>query len=487
MYQKYIIWILMMVSLSGCKQFLDQPPHDEVLTEDVFTSFSNLESAMIGAYSTMQDVEYYGRNFVIMPSVSGDNIYNNLRSNRFVESATYSRTAEDANARDLWISAYQVINSCNYIIEAVGSVEASQEEKDRLKGEALAVRSLVFFDLARMYSQPYTYAYGPQGNADDKLGIPIVTQDSLTVSVDDVKFPYRSSTETVYDEIIDDLEMAVTLLPDVYPSKNRATLFATQGLLSRVYLYRNIDDADLNNVVKYATAVIDAGYSSLYPRDAFVSSWSTNGEREAVWTLEFIADQDRGADNLGSMFLPAVLGGYGDLRPTRFLRDSIDKQDIRSQLVIPELDNEDTIGYYINKYPGQSGVPGLTSPRIIRLAEIYLNRAEAYARLGMYDLAKQDLTVIIQRAYGDSYTPTFPPDDELVDFVLAERRIELYCEGHRSFDIFRTGGVMVRYDWQSENMQDIDFIIKTGAWNTILGIPQREIDVNPNLKQNPRY
>ncbi|MCG8474165.1 MAG: RagB/SusD family nutrient uptake outer membrane protein [Cytophagales bacterium] len=466
---------LSVIAAGACKNELNLEPKQSLSPGQALNSLENLESILIGGYSRLRDVSYYGRNFVITPDVSGDDLVNTLASNRFVSSYTYERRAEDGFASGMWTTMYQAINSCNYILDFVGDVEGDAARKRGLMAQALALRGLVYFDLVRTFAQPYQVGNG--GN----LGVPLVLQDSLTGSAQTVVFPARATVAEVYNQIVSDFQEAVTLFSSssqviiTEPGKGLIDRNTARALLARVKLYRQ-GSGDLEDVVAQSTAVISSGKYELISKDDYLGAWTRNNDKEALFHVTFVDDNNNGSNNLGRMYLEA---GYGDLRPRSQFIDLFEIGDVRRQFFVANQSGE----IFINKYPGINGILGMVSPRVVRLAEVYLNRAEANARLGNFTEARTDLAVIQRRAYGDRYTPPTLSDSEVLDAILLERRKELFAEGHRAFDIFRTNGEVNREGIYAGNNGPV----RTGDWNAIWGIPQVEIDVNGNLVQNPRY
>ena len=172
-----------------------------------------------------------------------------------------------------------------------------------------------------------------------------------------------------------------------------------------------------------------------------------------------------------------VAHGYGDFLPAKDLLDRIDPGDIRAQMFIfdPLL-----TGIYasmrVNRFPTRTAnVP------VIRLSEVYLNRAEAAVRMGDDAAARADLDRIRQRGLATAPNAT-ASGQALLDEILLERRIELGYEGHRIFDITRHRLDVVRTDCTST----VRFYGYPGPY-LILPIPWAEIHVNPNIRQNPGY
>ncbi len=180
-----------------------------------------------------------------------------------------------------------------------------------------------------------------------------------------------------------------------------------------------------------------------------------------------------GASNLGNIYIPE---GFGDLRASQDIIDELSGPgDVRIQFIRTFAGDE-----YQYKFPGILNTPGLASPRLLRLAEVILNRAEAYAKIGNYPDAIVDLNIIRTRS---GLAAIFPPDNQVLGQVLAERRRELAWEGHRTYDLFRNNQDLVRIECNAISICDV----AAGSDFTIWPIPDREIKVNPNIVQNPGY
>lgn len=160
------------------------------------------------------------------------------------------------------------------------------------------------------------------------------------------------------------------------------------------------------------------------------------------------------------------------------------------QYVIKDYDMVKRNGYpkfFILKCSLQDDVPQLWSPVVSRLAEMYLNRAEAYAKLNQVGNALDDVNVIRTRAGIAAYddVSNFPDGMNILDVVLQERRMELAYEGHRKFDVFRNGRTMNRrYPGTHLNGNNPRFEIPASANRVIEYIPEAQINVQPSLIQN---
>jgi len=368
-------------------------------------------------------------------------------------------------AEEFWAEIYEAINMANQIINApFKPAPAVQDEYNQIIGEAYAVRALAHFDLVRLFAQHYTFTAGAS-----HLGVPIVTKFDIASN------PARNTVAEVYAQVISDFNEAISLMTMDSGNSGRFSKDAAQALLSRVYLYME----DFVNAETLASAVINSGKYALVDSADYATMFCPGLSSEAI--LEVINIQvDRYAfDHVGYMYQKI---GYGDYLPSKDLLNLIDDNDVRKTTFV--LD-EELVGQYgdyrVNKFPSEGEDNGTDNIPVIRLSEVYLNRAEARAKLGNDAGAQADLNMIRQRGL-----PTAPAitvtGQALLEDIAIERRVELCFEGHRIFDITRHKQNLVRVDCTAPvctvNYPDDRFI---------LPIPLVEMDVNPNMVQNPGY
>lgn len=455
--RKYITAASLAVALlttTSCEDFLTVEPEQSLSEDQVFSSLDAANAAILGMYDRMQTLNYYGRDMIVIPDLMADNtLITTENSGRYIDYYSYNVVAQTGTIRDLYTRAYQTIKASNNLLANIDALEANGPEQEALrnslKGEALFGRALAHFDLVRLIGRPYI-----DGNGAN-LGVPLV------LGVED-EFNGRATVAEIYAQVITDLEEAAPLMS--YSTPFRISDQAAYGLLSRVYLYKGDNQLAIDAANK-------VGGFELLSGQAYVNSWSSAGSSEEIFTLRFAADENRGADNLGDIFIPS---GYGDVRPTSDLIDVYPAGDIRLSFIRPE-DGDD----FNFKFGGENGISGLSSPRIIRYAEVLLNRAEAQAKLGNFSAALADVNSI-RSARGAAALSSIT-----VDGVLEERRRELAFEGHRLFDLTRNGRGVTRIE--NTNLGGAPSEIDFNDPKIILPIPEREIDANPNLEQNPGY
>jgi starch-binding outer membrane protein, SusD/RagB family len=262
----------------------------------------------------------------------------------------------------------------------------------------------------------------------------------------------------VYARVIQDLEEAAPLLPNSRV-QGRATRQAANALLARTYLEtgQNAQARDR------ATAVINSGLYTLVPN--FRSIWTTKHSQESIFELHFTINT---SNSLAFWYFPAALGGRLGFAPTAELFNSFDANDSRRAATIG-LSGSQRYGFKYHRVAN-----GDDNVVILRLAEMYLVRAEANARLNAdAALVRADINAVRARAGVAPLGAEVSGQAALLTAILQERRWELAFEGHRFFDLRRHGVAVTR--------------LSIPANRLLFPIPQSELDVNENLVQNPGY
>lgn len=463
-YNKIILLILIGLFMSCSESFLDISPQDAVSDEDAITNLEDLETSITGVYNEISGAYYYGRYMFLIPDVLADDVKQNEQANRIVDYAQHVQSVSDGQASALWTGMYFANNALNNIINSdIEVTAAAQGEKDHILGEAYALRGLVYFDLVKLFAQHYTYT-------DDAshLGVPLILEFDPTLE------PERNTVKEVYDQIISDMTTAISLMDDTSRSGNSNTLSATsvKALLSRVYLYKE----DWANAEAMATEVIEAGYDLVDNAD-YLTLWTQDNTSESIFEISMTESDNQGGNSIAAMY---VVEGYGDYLPSNDVVSLYNDGDARLQVFKEDpLLSGDYAPYRVDKYPN---VLGYNNTKVMRLAEVYLIRAEARAEIGTnISGAQEDLDVVRQRALPTALSVTVS-GESLIDEIMQERRLELCFEGQRLWDLMRRKEDIVR----NECTASICFI-PYGDETNILPIPQDETDVNPNITQNPGY
>ena len=488
-YQSLIWSLLLLCSLSSCQDFLNIEPQDQISRDEALRTLDGIDAAVIGAYSSLGESNYYGQYFIAYPELSGhmepnpsaaglsgvtnnqSTIITTLREGNFF---TTSPGYENNNFDEFYAVIYEHLNRVNNIIVALEAFETDQiDRRNSLLGEALALRAIAHFDLLRLYAQPYT-------TTADASHTGIVLADR---PFEVTERPSRSAAGVCYSLIESDLLRAIEQLgPVARRTTDRIWLTPTiaRGLLARVYAYQE----NWTGVIDQTSAIINAGQVTLLGPDDYVETWTEQQfNPEVLWYLDlqrFRNDDGSSTGLISSMGRVVGLTSDEDLVPfcrvTQDLISLFDAEDIRLELY-QELNGQ----LYCSKYALRPNF--INNFPMLRLSEVHLLRAEAYAALGQDALAQVDYNLVHQRAIED-VEPTTLTGQALQDEIFAERRRELALEGHLLFDLNRTGRSVEREDCFFANP---NCTLSYPDFRFVLPIPQAALNANPNLIQNQGY
>jgi tetratricopeptide (TPR) repeat protein len=482
---KVFITSLVLVVLNSCN--MEIAPFDGVTKENLSTVPNALKYATNGVYSMMKDqLAYksahdfrstYARNVHQMLEYAGDNVtLSGTTSDPLFYAANRGHYPTMENSTYVWYVAYKMVNAANQNIESVK--EGESLINDNLLGENYFLRAMAFFDVLRLFAKPYTH--GP-----DNQGIILRTKST------DPDNMARASVGESYNQVEKDLLKAAELMSAgggrgvEYGSRE-----AAWALLSRLYLYMEKND----KAIEFATKVIQSPVFKLEPKESYLSLfWNTYTSQESIFVIKHLLQDDRATGSIGSMYLTDGIG-WGEVYISDPLRAIVSShpEDVRNTLIKPQYKADGVTvetrngipKYFITKHSYQDGVVTLSSPHVIRLAEMYLNRGEGYAKTGDDQKAIDDINVIRERA-GISGAGLYSLGNlqgalNVLGAVLQERRIELAYEGHRPIDVFRN---KLSLDRTFPGVQTKEVVDWNSARN-IYFIPQDEFLANNLVKQN---
>lgn len=452
----------------SCEDFLNEEPILKQSNEMTLAKYDGLNNAGAGLYTMLQSDSWYDGQFLLQSELRAGNAKNPVSlpgSGRYRGDTQWNYTANGTSP--LWSYAYYTISWANNILANVeGKSESGVEQQDwdNLKAEALFMRALCHFDLVITYAQPYT-------TKPESLGVPVVLKTENGQ-------PARNTVKEVYTQVVADLKEAEGLIADNFTRagatdpRAMVSKSAIQALLSRVYLYMG----EWQNAADYATKVINSGKFSIASGDDYLKMWSASvspAKGEIIFGV-FGSKKNSYWDNSGWQHLPWILAvdGSADVCATSDLYDMYEDGDIRQQLFKKNANDN-----MVLKYSGkEGGSPKETNIPILRISEMYLNRAEAIANGASVSgaTALSDL-----KAIADKRNATVPGQYNIFD----ERRKELAFEGHIVYDYARCNKNLVRNDFDGVINKNID----AGDYKWAMPIPKREIDANPNMEQNPGY
>ena len=472
---KTIILVFGILLFNSCEDELDQLPNDSVSPDTFYNNIGEFESAIRGVYSGFLSGNYYGGQFLALPDILTDNVII-AQEGRLSNRLFFEWRHAPNLAYSFMYAPYVVTNRANLILSNIGNLPAGAE-RSNIEAEARAARALALFDLVRVFSEIPTQSAG----ASQTLGMPIITSTDPTVQV------LRPTVETSYDFIISELEdIKATINAD--NGSGRFNKNAVNGLLSRAYLYNG----------EYLKAITAA--------NAVTATVATSANFPAVWTdgsedgVIFKINQDRILDgvSIGTSWSQSNAGAIVPEYVLSFelanLYSSTDVRKSSGAFTQIQADASGNLYNSITKMFGEAGQNnGTVDAKVIRAAEVQLNKAEAHAMLGQFPEALAALDMVRMNRYSSFISPS-ETGAPLLEAIKLQRRLELFAEGHRLFDLKRWNQSVVR------STTDGDFFDGTGtpvpsefssfsAGNTLFQfpIPQSEINAFPEFQQNPGY
>jgi len=475
--------------LSGCNDdFLYVEPYDSVTNELVFNSVSDFNTALMGVYSGLRSGSYYGKDFTVLPDLLTDNTYAKAGfTNAYGYVHTWVIQPGTNEFEGFFAAAYRVIvRASNVINHANGFVPTpnTQEERDKLSqivGEAYFARAIAHFDLVRVY--------GPRFNASTAstdLGVPIITSGNIGK-------PSRNTVAQVYDQIFSDIQEAKSRMVTAHPNY-RFTNTVADAFLSRIHLTRG----EWDSAITYAENVINSeNYSLISNATQLKQMYDTDSGSEIVFQL-VIANSTELPASIGTEYIgsqPGVRIAPNYLVTPEFANLFDRFNDIRftSQLIRPNVllaTPNASGGIICQKYVGRSDLQrGANSAKVIRIAEMYLNIAEAHAMITGHEAQARAAIaeLLTARITGfDATTLDALTGQALIDYIRVERRKELAYEGHYWFDLKRWNLGFTRKSNTLANFPN-DLTIAANDYRWLWPIPEHERNANKNIEQNPGY
>ncbi len=445
---------LILIGSSSCTDFVEvDPPRNILISETVFNDPATVESALANVYFQMREQGMISGNFgltTLMGIYSDELDYYGFDQNSS-ELYHHNVTASNSTLLGWWSNAFSLIYAANDIIDGVENSDVlNLGEKEHYNGQALFIRAYIHSLLASLYGD-----------------IPYIT----TTNYLENNSVSREPLSVVYDNIILDLSDAVTLLENANTNDENVLPdeWGIKALLARIYLYtENWEMAEA-----LSTEVIDTHNLEPDLNDVFLKE-----SVETIWQLK-PGDSPRNTHEANQLIIQFIPGQQYAL--TSELLDAFESGDLRlSNWTSSTTSTDGAITlHFAHKYKATlTEMEPKEYSIVFRLAEQYLIRAEAKAKLGNIVGAQQDLNTIRNRA-GLPNTLANTTND-MLDAILQERRVELFTEqGHRWFDLKRTNKAetvlsLVKPNWKSTDV--------------LLPIPETEIEINPNLlPQNSGY
>jgi starch-binding outer membrane protein, SusD/RagB family len=444
------------IGVAACSGVLDVPPTTNVPADAAISDAPGARAAIAGAYSGLQTGNLYGEAIVDWTDLLSDNLRHVGTFDTYAQADKHQLRSDNGQVEGTWDETYDDINRVNQIIQKVPNItdpELSAEERDEIVGEAYFLRALNYHNLVKLYGGP-ALRLTPVTSAADANNIT------------------RSSVAETYTQILADLAKAEQMMTAGPEQTRQASVGAAYALEARVRLYQQ-DWAG----AEAAAAQVEAMDYELAANFADLFEASGGNTPEDIFRVTFTPTD---AQSLSFFYLPKALGGRYEVAPTTGPTGIIAAFDPASGGDITKYNPTDERGIwsisragtrtYASKYRNPTGDEDI---HVIRLGEVILIRAEALAHLGRLAEAVDEYNRLRIRA-GVAPDPTTGLTQQgVLDAIARERRLELAFEGDRWPDLVRTGQATV--------------VLGIPASQTLLPIPQSELDVATGMIQNPGY
>lgn len=436
-----------MLLLASCSKNLDTKPTQSIDQTVALKTSSDVLVALTGAYADLGAASFYGG----YPFIGSELLANSGELNwsgtfqQFTQINNKAIPVDNTFIANTWLAGYTAINDVNNVLSAINVVDASK--KDRVEGEAKFIRGAVLFDLVRLYAKAWN-----DGDPAANDGVPIVLTPTLGISSDN--FVKRAKVAEVYTQVIKDLIDAEAKIPvknGFYASKASAS-----AMLARVYLQKGDYAAAAAAADRAISTALANGFSL---KTAYADAFPNNVSGNTTEDLFAMQVTTSSGNNSFQTFFSA--NSRGDIQINNAHTALYEAGDARLGLFYTSGGSR-----YTGKFDYLYG-----NVHIIRLAEMYLIRAEANFRLGSStgNTPLSDINIIRTRAK----LPVLTAAQLTLDAILKERKLELAFEGHAIHDVKRLQGTVASIPWNSPRL--------------VYPIPVRELRANPNLTQNAGY
>jgi len=454
--------------------------------DEMKTQYDNMYNMLSGS-----KVEAYILDMLVYVDSHADNAYRGATDLELAQLEQQRQDGENKNINRDWDQYFAMIAAANSVIvniDSVPDISLSSADRKKWKAEALILRSLVYFDIVRLWGDVPLVLTEP----------PAITSANI-VEVYPLYYPKRDSIAVVYRQIVKDLNTA--LEPGGAPAINPANKFVlsrtlANGLLAKIYAEKQIRDYD--KVIQYCTEVekdvtLVTKYGDLFDMNSTNTDLKNRNTSESIFEITFAG---------GGLWITWMCGidlatpsSKYDWKkwftPSRDLVNTFDaqKDTERKNQTIVRAAVEWSLHYPAKDYPFMYKYRSKYHSFIkMRLADILLLKAEAL--VGQNKLAEAATivnTVRTRAKLANLTTDITSSKDKMVDAVLNERRLELAFEGHRWFDLVRSGkifSVMNTLNSRDPGRLPMNEVTED---KTVLPIPQPQIDKNPSMVQNPGY
>lgn len=483
---KWLLPCVLFACCCSCSDYLDVKP-ESVFTEKTvenqdgsgakYNTKQDMDLLMGGIYSGFKSTlsNAYNLDMLMLTDVRSDNAYSGSIEGWALELDNFNVSPNNAVTARGWGQYFSMIGHANLIIDNVDAVTdpaMTADLKLSYKAEAMILRGMMYFELVRHY-----------GN------VPLILQETPDITAERIEeiypllYPERVDKELVYEQIIRDLEYGAQNGPiPTSQDKFKLTRGFANGLLAKVYATMN--DKDWDKTLIYCNNTLDYGYELI---DNYENLW-VPGNRNTIESI-FEITHTSDSPNWGwSMFTGTDWRKF--CTPSHDLENAFDSQGdvIRKNAAIVIAACTWDNFWPANQYRFSNKIRNNTSSIILmRAADILLLKAEALIETNQLGQAVAIINQVRDRVgLAPLSTQSSSNQASLRQAVELERRLELALEGHRWFDLIRTGRAIETMKECRDSKGESSYA-HIDEWMLLYPVPQTERDQNPNLTQNEGY
>lgn len=488
----FSITALIAFTVSCKKEYLETRPTDAVSAGDAFLTTSNAMQTLNGIHRSLY-IQYYsnqdqggqGANMVYM-DMMGDDLVNTTQGNGWYIS-TYRWLAHRAATGTVpyfnYRFYYTIVANANMIIENIASAAGPEAEKKVIKGQALAYRAWSYYQMIQLFGKRFDAA-----TPNDNPGIPLVITSSPTPQP-------RATVAQVYTQINKDIDEAITLLTGATARANKShlDLSVAQGIKARVALTQQnwAVAASMANSARQGYTLMNTSAQLLSGFNSYVNTeWMWGSHQQDDQTTFFYSyfaymSGDFNSTNIRTNPKAVSSALYNLMSATDLRRQWWDPTGANTAFPIPPGGVRKP--YMTRKFLSAGGsASSIGDVPNMRAAEMYLIEAEAKARIGGQDAAAQNVLFLLVSKRDPSYVQTTLTGQALINAILVQRRIELWGEGFRFYDLKRLNLPLDRSGSNHDASVAVIFNVPAGDVQWQFLIPQDEINNSGGIvTQNP--
>ncbi|MCX2584367.1 RagB/SusD family nutrient uptake outer membrane protein [Pedobacter sp. MR22-3] len=453
-----------LVAVSSCTKELNQQPLTSKSLASFLATETEVEEYVNAVYGTLQSNGLYGLYLPAFGEIPSDNTFDEVPANdggMYGQLDQFTTVASNGMLSDLWKNSYQGIQRANTVLNRIDGIPyASATLKQARKGEMHFIRALLYFNMVRVFGD-----------------VPLVIKE--TTNPNEFFGQGRNSKDLVYTQILSDLNNAIQELPASTTTQGKAIKTAAQSLIGKAYL----------TLGKFAESkavlaeVVASGRHQLLSDPADIFSLTNKNNNEIIFAVQFASGINGNSEGSSAyqQFSPsgAISGAKGHNLPTKSFYQLYSASDKRKTAYVG-LTSAGTPFSTKLKASATTPVDGGSNFVVLRYADVLLMLAEDENELGNSEVAKTYLNMVRKRAGLTDATQRTQEDVRAA--ISLERRLELIGEGHRWFDLLRTGtAISVMNAWfASQNITT-----RIADHDLLQPVPQDQIDTDPAIKQNP--